>query len=241
MGGMVVHRYVLLVSLCAASASPGAEAPPQSLLLRSLDTHDLIGKPVTGERWEQVARIERLLLDPASGRATFVVLSFVNREDLIAIPWEELVIDDIGRARLKRPRRSVVDGLRFYGSRTRFPDENVPLALDEALRSSARLTVTPDGRGLLEGVVVGRVSLPQPDSGRHLFAVMEVGGRTLRVDLGSEEDLRKRNVQVNPGESLGVRGLLTSSGGKETLIVSAIRSNGHWIDIGPGKTDRVEH
>jgi hypothetical protein len=237
---MVVHGYVLLAGLCAVAVSAAAQDPPQSVLLRSVDTHDLIGKPVTGERWEQVARIERILLDPVSGRATFVVLSFVNRHELIAIPWEELVIDEVGRARLKRPRKSVEDGLRFYGSRTRILDGAEEPAIDEAPRSASRLTVTPDGDGLLEGVVTGRISLPRQNRGRRLFAVMEVGDRMIRVDLGPEEDLRKRNVRVNTGESLGVRGRVTSSGGEETLVVSAIRSNGRWIEIAPGKTDRAE-
>jgi hypothetical protein len=238
---MVANRYLLLVVLGAAATSMAAQAPPESVLLRSVDAHDLIGKPVTGERWEQVARIERILLDPSSGRATFVVLSFVDREELIAIPWEELVVDEIGRARLKRPRRSVGDGLRFYGSRTRVVDERQEPTLEEASRSSSRLAVTPDGDGLLEGVVVGRISLQKPDNGRHLLAVIEVGGRTLRVDLGPEADLRERNVEVNTGQTIGVRGQLSSSSGQETLVASAIRSNGRWIDIGhSGRTDRAE-
>jgi sporulation protein YlmC with PRC-barrel domain len=83
-------------------------SPPQAL-----SASTLLGNEVVDRAGHQVGRIQELMVDPASGRVTYAVMSFggflgVN-EKLFAVPWVSLELDpahdrfvlDVDRERLK--------------------------------------------------------------------------------------------------------------------------------------------
>jgi len=163
-----------------------------ALVARSLDVANFIGKPVTNSRWEQIACIERVLVDPADGRATFVVLSFFDREEMLALPWNALEIDARGRARLTAGRETLERAPRFYGARgnslpSRFAELSFLDTPQEREASLPAFRIVSGGEGLLEGSVTGRFSLPAENGRRRAQALVDVGGETVRVDLGPED------------------------------------------------------
>lgn len=223
----------ILWAAVAPVSSASARDSETMALNRSLDVLGLMGKPVAGAKWEHVARIERVILNPESGRATFVVLSFVGREGMLAVPWEELAIDELGRARFKRPGRSLDTALRYH------PSSAEILAREGAVgpmpgdlpAESSRLRVSAGGENMLEGPVVGRISLPGEKGERRLLAVMEVSERMVRVDLGPEENLQRLGIEVRSGDWIQVRGHADSSAPGSTLEASAFRKGPRWVEL----------
>jgi hypothetical protein len=96
----------LLVFLAVFASRSRAGEAPWTEVARAVDVASLVGKPVTNSRWEQIARIERVLVEPEDGRAAFVVLSFLDRGEMLALPWDAVAID----ARAGSPWTS--DGIR---------------------------------------------------------------------------------------------------------------------------------
>ncbi len=182
----------LAVSLAVLEKTSLGNDQPWALVARSLDVANFIGKPVTNSRWEQIACIERVLVDPADGRATFVVLSFFDREEMLALPWNALEVDARGRARLTAGRGALEQAPRFYGARgdalpSRFAELSFLDTPQEREASLPAFRIVSGGEGMLEGSVIGRVSLPAENGRRRAQALVDVGGETVRVDLGSED------------------------------------------------------
>jgi len=133
-----------------------------------------------------------VLVDPADGRATFVVLSFFDREEMLALLWNALEIDARGRARLTAGRRTLEQAPRLYGARgdalpSRFAELSFLDTPQEREASLSAFRIVSGGEGMLEGSVIGRVSLPAENGRRRAQALVDVGGETVRVDLGAED------------------------------------------------------
>lgn len=226
------------LALAAPSETPTPN-PQVSSLVHSVDLLGLIGDPVTDSDWRQIARIERVLVDPGSGRATFVVVSFVDREGMFALPWNDLIIDERGRARLGS--RAVANGLRFYGpggfetSRESSTAGTYPRSSSPGL---AGFRVDEGAESLLQGLVVGSVLLPEENGERRLLVIVEAGTETVRVDLGPHERLDELNIRVEPGEAIQVRGHAGPEATNATFVASAIRSDEGWVDLGSAGTLR---
>ena len=153
----------LVLSMAVLEERSLASDQPWALVARSLDVASFIGKPVTNSRWEQIACIERVLFDPADGRATFIVLSFLDREEMLALPWSALQIDARGRARLTAARGTLERAPRFYGARgsafpSPFADSSLLDTTEERGVDLPAFRIVSGGEGLLEGSVIGRFS-----------------------------------------------------------------------------------
>jgi sporulation protein YlmC with PRC-barrel domain len=65
---------------------------------RTLGARTLIGDPVVDREGNDIGRIEELMIDVATGRVAYAVLSFGGflgiRDKLFAIPWSQLVVDE---------------------------------------------------------------------------------------------------------------------------------------------------
>jgi hypothetical protein len=176
---------------------------------RSLDVANLIGKPVTNSRWVQIARVERVLVDPSQGRATFVVLSFLDRDEMLALPWGALHIDASGRAQLTAGPKTLDAAPRFYGARMTNVSPSISPSLPYRYESPAAgpspvsFRIVSGSKGILQGTVTGLMSLPDEAGRRHARALMDVGGETIRVDLGPENALA---LAVRTGDHLQVLG-----------------------------------
>jgi hypothetical protein len=206
---MISRSTLVLYLALVFSGSTCLAGDETSTVAQSLDVSNLIGKPVTNSRWVQIARVERVLVDPARGRATFVVLSFLDRDEMLALPWNALEIDAHGRARLTAGKKTLEAAPRFYGSRvgsaspapspdlpySRQPDSPGPRALAYRIVSG--------GKGILQGTVTGRLSVPAENGARRAQALLDVGGESVRVDLGPEDEL---GLAVEPGDQLRVLG-----------------------------------
>jgi hypothetical protein len=206
-----------------------------SALVRSVDVLGLIGKPVAGEKWEHVARIERVLLNPESGRATFVVLAFVGGEGTLAVPWEEMSIDELGRARLKRPGRFLDSALRFHPRSVEILEReptggSMPPGPPGGL---SRVRMAGGEEGVTEGPVVGRMSLRDENGDRRVVAILELSERMVPVDLGSEEYLVRQGIEVRTGDWIQVRSRARSSDRAGTLEASALRKGSRWVELLP--------
>jgi hypothetical protein len=221
-------RLALEITLAAsmvvvfdATSRAGEESPS---VAESLDVANLIGKPVTNSRWVQIARVERVLFDPARGRATFVVLSFLDREEMLALPWDAIHVDARGRAQLTAGQKTLEAAPRFYGVRMMnappaaspslpYPDETGSLG-----RSPVAFRIVSGSKGILQGTVTGRMSLPAEDGRQRAQALVDVGGETIRVDLGPEDEL---GMDVRTGDHLQVLGRYQA--GKEFQAVEVRR------------------
>jgi sporulation protein YlmC with PRC-barrel domain len=69
---------------------------------RTLGAKSLVGDPVVDRAGNDIGRIEELMIDVATGRVAYAVLSFGGflgvGDKLFAIPWSQLVVDE-GRKR----------------------------------------------------------------------------------------------------------------------------------------------
>jgi hypothetical protein len=184
-----------LVLLAVLASGIRAGESPWTEVARTIDVASLIGKPVTNSRWEQIARIERVLVEPTDGRAAFVVLSFLEREEMLALPWNAVEVDARGRARLTASREEIDRAPRLYGSRagsaepSRFAD---PASFDGVAERGSLLPsfrFVSGGEEMLQGTVVGRVSRAGENGEGRAWALLDIGGETLRIDLGREDGL----------------------------------------------------
>jgi hypothetical protein len=155
-----------------------ASDPRWAAVAQSLDVAKLIGKPVTNSRWEQIARIERVLVEPSNGKATFVVLSFLDREEMLALPWNALEIDARGRARLTAGRETLERAPRFYGSRDALPSRSADDGAQERGAGLPAFRIESGGEGMIQGTVVGLLSVPAENGRRRTQALLDIGGST---------------------------------------------------------------
>lgn len=87
--------------------------PAQTLTRNTLSATTLIGDPVRNAKREDLGKIEDLMIDLASGRIAYSVLSFGGflgvGNKLFAVPWSAMVVDttekcfvlDVPKDRLK--------------------------------------------------------------------------------------------------------------------------------------------
>jgi sporulation protein YlmC with PRC-barrel domain len=65
---------------------------------RTLGARTLVGDPVVDREGQAIGRIEELMVDVATGRVAYAVLSFGGflgiGDKLFAIPWSQLVVDE---------------------------------------------------------------------------------------------------------------------------------------------------
>jgi sporulation protein YlmC with PRC-barrel domain len=65
---------------------------------RTLGAKTLIGDPVVDRTGADIGKIEELMIDVATGRVAYAVLSFGGflgfHDKLFAIPWAQLVVDE---------------------------------------------------------------------------------------------------------------------------------------------------
>jgi sporulation protein YlmC with PRC-barrel domain len=65
---------------------------------RTLGARTLIGDPVVDRTGRDIGRIEELMIDVATGRVAYAVLSFGGilgiGDKLFALPWSQLVVDE---------------------------------------------------------------------------------------------------------------------------------------------------
>ncbi|MGH9333937.1 MAG: PRC-barrel domain-containing protein, partial [Vicinamibacteria bacterium] len=188
-------------------------------------------KPVNNSRWEQVARVERLLFDPESGRATFVVVSFVGRDGLLAVPWREISVDSRGRARLVAEERALRQSIPFHGASVtdrppRFEGDERLLDGEETRGTEPGFRIESGDEAILQGTIVGRVSLPAEKGGRRAQALLDVGTETLRVDLGPEKVLDSWARSVGPGDQVRILARRTEVEGGHEFMASEVRVQG---------------
>jgi len=222
------HRLTLgatlVISIAVFEGTSVASEPPWASVAQSLDVRNLIGKPVTNSRWEQIARIERVLIEPADGRAAFVVLSFLDREEMLALPWSALEIDARGRARLKAGRETLDRAPRIYGSRDGSHSANPDDGAQEPGTGLPGFRIASGGEGILQGRVVGRLSVLVENS-RRAQALIDIGGETVRVDLGLEDGLA---AAIEAGDHVRVIGRYR---GEEEFEAVEIRRGGSAFRI----------
>jgi hypothetical protein len=214
----------LVISMAVFEGKSVASDPPWASVAKSVDVRNLIGKPVTNSRWEQIARIERVLIEPADGRAAFVVLSFLDREEMLALPWNALEIDARGRARLKAGRETLDRAPRIYGSREGSPSEYPNDGAQEPESGLAAFRIASGGEGMLQGRIVGRLSILLENS-RRAQALIDIGGETVRVDLGPEDGSA---AAIEAGDHVQVIGRYR---GKEEFEAVEIRRGGSAFRI----------
>jgi hypothetical protein len=206
-----------VAGLLAASLSA---AQDRTALFSSLDVASLIGKPVTNAKWEQVARVDSVLLDPSSGRVTYFILSFVDGNERMALPWSALSVDARGRARLLTKKGAIQQAL----PTSRFA--SAPAASD--LPDPAGLEGTPapigfkaesNGAAILQGKVTGRATLPDAEGRPRVRLMVFAGTESVSVDLGTEEKLREIGLALSPGDVVQIEARKSVDGGLRASVV----------------------
>ncbi len=219
------------VLLTAASILAAAIAEPQAIeerkaLFSSLDVASLVGKPVTNSRWEQVARVDSVLLDPATGKVTFLILSFADGNERVALPWNALSLDARGRARLVSRTKGIPEGaLRLGGIPSAFSYSSSldPTSLEGEPSPVASFKAEGAEGALLQGKVTGTLNVPGEAGRRHIELMVSAGGESVRVDLGREEDLTDLVPALRPGEDVQIHAKRRGSG---EYVASVIRFAG---------------
>jgi PRC-barrel domain len=226
MPGKSPSRVLLtaVMLLAAAIAAPQA-IEERKALFSSLDVASLVGKPVTNSKWEQVARVDSVLLDPATGKVTFFVLSFVDGNERVALPWNALSLDARGRARLVS-RKGIPEGaLRLGGipSASSYSSSLDPSALEGEPPRVVSFKAEGAGEAILQGKVTGTLSVPGNAGRRHVELMISAGGESVRVDLGREEDLKEIVSALRPGEDVQIQ---AKRRGSRDYVASIVRFAG---------------
>jgi hypothetical protein len=222
-----------LASGTAALASGIVAAQDRTALYSSLDAASLIGKPVTDSKWEQVARVDSVLLDPETGKITFVVVSFVDGNERVALPWKAIELDHRGRARLVAKQVGSAGGFTI-GALPSLDRPPVTLVESEAFEAAPPAEVRgfkaeSNGRALLQGRVVGTMTVPGK-SGRRVKLVLMAGTESVGVDLGPEEALRGIGLALRAGDMVQIEARKT---GEDELRASVVQLGGASFQI-PG-------
>ena len=234
----------------------GNSLSKERLLSKSLDTSGLVGKPVTDGSWEPVARIDQVMIDPEDGRITFVVLSFVNRNLSVAVPWSAITVRDRGRIHLEMSEEELENQPRLYrvGGETpgageernapsfdRAPDRAAlegpaPERFGSSMVSFSPTQLdtgsfSPDQVGWLRGTVVGVISGPFHGESQRVILLVDSGSRTLRVDLAPESYLELTGVQIRPGDRIEIKGADVAREGPPILLATEITTGGRTLRL----------
>jgi hypothetical protein len=220
----------------AATAALGCgivAAQDRTALYSSLDAASLIGKPVTDSKWEQVARVDSVLLDPETGTITFVVVSFVDGNERVALPWKAIELDHRGRARLVWTQAGSAGGFPV-GTLPSLDRPPVTLVESESFEAAPPAGVLgfkaeANGRALLQGRVVGTMTVPGK-SGRRVKLVLMAGTESVGVDLGPEDALREIGLALRAGDMVQIEAMKT---GQDELRAFVVKIGGASFQI-PG-------
>jgi hypothetical protein len=186
----------------------------------------LLGKPVTNAKWEQVARVDSVLLDPSSGRVTYFILSFVDGNERMALPWSALSVDSRGRARLLTKRGGIQQALPTSRvASAPAASDSLDLAGLEGTPAPIGFKAESDGAAILQGRVTGRVTLPDTEGRSRVRLMVLAGTESVSVDLGTEEKLRGIGLEVQPGDVVQIEARKSVDGGLEASVVQHSRAS----------------
>jgi hypothetical protein len=228
-----MKRSLVFLAAAVTLASGIGAAQDRTALFSSLDAASLIGKPVTDSKWEQVARVDSVLLDPETGKITFVVVSFVDGNERVALPWKAIELDHRGRAHLVSKQAGLrgVFGLGMVSSMASVDGPPLTLEESESLESEPAgiigFRAEANGRALLQGRVVGTMTVPEK-SGRRVKLVLRAGIESVEVDLGPEDALRQIGLTLRAGDVVQVE---ATKAGADELRASAVQFGGASFQI----------
>jgi hypothetical protein len=221
-----------LLATAVILAADLSRAQDRTALFSSLDVASLIGKPVTNAKWEQVARVDSVLLDPSTGRVTYFILSFVDGNERMALPWSAIAIDTRGRARLvsKKGALALLLPLGRLPSPTAVSHPADPHPLEGAPLPIAGFKAEGNGAAILQGRVTGRMTLPDGAGRRRVQLVVLAGTESVSVDLGAEEALRQMGLELRPGDDVQIE---ARKAGERVFAASVVRFDGATFRISP--------
>ena len=180
-----------------------------------------------------MARVDSVLVDPSTGRVTYFILSFVDGNERMALPFRSLSIDTRGRARLVSKKGALAQALPL-GRPPSPPSVSYPAGGPYPLEGDslpiAGFKAEGNGAAILQGRVTGRMTLPDGAGRRRVQLVVLAGTESVRVDLGAEENLRQIGLELRPGDNVQIE---ARKAGEGELAASVVRFAGASFRIAP--------
>ncbi len=249
--GTLLAASAMLCLLLVAS-SPAQHARHGRSMQHELgNASDLIGTKVDNQQGQNLGSVTDMVIDPSSGKVLYVVLSRGGvlgvGAKLYPVPWETLRYSDQNERFILNLGEDKLAGAPNF-ERDSWPDLSSSnwhqrvhsyyqqqgvvggQGLGGTQGSAQQLQFDPNTVQMLSGRITN-VSMSRMHQGLQQITLATEEGRTVVVDLAPPQVLHDRDIDLQVGDKVSVRGSLIGHAGRQHLVATQLRTDQGQVQL----------